>query len=286
MLIFKTFTALQEYLQPIKAAGQTVGFVPTMGALHKGHLSLIEASKSSNTYTVCSIFVNPTQFNDPNDLEKYPRNVQRDIVLLEQAQLDVLFLPTVEEVYPTNLAPLPHFQFGKLPNILEGAHRPGHFDGVVQVMHRFLNQIRPTQVFMGKKDYQQQLIVTHLIAQMGIATQLIPGVIIRDSDGLAMSSRNERLDAHQRQLAPTIHLVLKDAQAQVNQTPVEALRIKSTQKLEAAGFQVEYFEIVDPEYMNRLNGGFIREAVICTASWLGDIRLIDNLEFQAVAVEG
>jgi pantoate--beta-alanine ligase len=190
MLLFKTTTALENHLSQCRAAGQTIGFVPTMGALHEGHLSLIRTSKAATDLTVCSIFVNPTQFNDPNDLEKYPRQTDQDIHLLHGVATDILFLPEVEAVYPPDLDTSVNLDFGSLDKLMEGEHRPGHFNGVAQVVKRLLDLVQPDKLFMGQKDYQQFCICNSLITQLQLPVALVRCAIVREASGLAMSSRN------------------------------------------------------------------------------------------------
>ncbi|HWB92540.1 MAG TPA: pantoate--beta-alanine ligase, partial [Puia sp.] len=198
MVIFKYAADLAGWLKKQRAAGQKINFVPTMGALHAGHISLITISKNRPSLTVCSIFVNPTQFNDPKDFQKYPITIDKDILLLEHAGADVLFLPGIGELYPAGLEDLEHYDLGPLESLLEGKYRPGHFQGVCQVMQRLLNIVRPDDLFMGSKDYQQCMVVQRLLTLMDLPTNLHRCPIVREPDGLAMSSRNVRLTPEQR----------------------------------------------------------------------------------------
>src|SRR5579872_6663216 len=208
MIIYKKAGDLASWLEKQRQAGQSIGFVPTMGALHEGHISLITISKKTTSLTVCSIFVNPTQFNDPKDFQKYPVTIEKDIALLEKAGTDVLFLPGVEEVYPQGTSALEQYDIGPLETIFEGKYRPGHFQGVCQVMRRLLEIVRPDQLFMGSKDYQQCMVVQRLLGLIGIPATLHRCPILREPDGLAMSSRNMRLTPAQRSQATAIYKAL------------------------------------------------------------------------------
>src|SRR6201995_3614662 len=184
MILFRRTGDLAGWLKSQKEAGKSIGFVPTLGALHAGHISLIDISKKTTTLTVCSIFVNPTQFNDPKDFEKYPKTIEKDIILLENAGVEVLFLPELDEMYPDGTKNLETYDLGPLETILEGKYRPGHFQGVCQVMRRLLELVRPDDLFMGQKDYQQCMVVARLLELMGMGTKLHPCPIVREADGL------------------------------------------------------------------------------------------------------
>ena len=244
MVIFKRAADLTGYLEKQQAAGQSIGFVPTMGALHQGHISLIAISKKNTSLTVCSIFINPTQFNDPKDFQKYPITIEKDMALLEKAETDVLFLPEVGELYPTGLKDLEHYDIGPLETVLESAFRPGHFQGVCQVMQRLLHIVRPQYLFMGSKDYQQCMVVQRLLQLMGLPTTLHRCPIVREADGLAMSSRNVRLDPDQRSRSTAIYKALQ-AIRQGWPGPITPLVEKATGMLEKAGFRVDYVSIAD-----------------------------------------
>ncbi|MEM0991610.1 MAG: pantoate--beta-alanine ligase [Bacteroidota bacterium] len=280
MEILKTLAELEQWRKQI--ATKTIGFVPTMGALHDGHLSLIRASKAQDEQTICSIFVNPTQFNEASDLAKYPRTIAADIELLMSADTNAVFIPTSAEIYPAAGFELPSFQLEHLTNTLEGAHRPGHFDGVVQVVYRLVDLVQPDHLYMGLKDFQQQAIIAEMLRQMESAIELVPCTIRREPDGLAMSSRNRRLSTEQRQLAPKIYDVLRTAKAtwQTTESPTE-IQANAINQLELAGFEVDYFEIVDAKTLAPIRM-FDKSvsAIACVAAWLGDIRLIDNLRLD------
>lgn len=278
MIIIKQAARLQEYLQQQAARGLVSGFVPTMGALHKGHLSLIAESRKHAGVTVCSIFVNPTQFNDAKDFEKYPKTLEQDILLLEKGGTDILFLPSVSEMYPDGLTNLEHYDLGYLETILEGKFRPGHFQGVCQVMYRLLKLVQPDLLFMGQKDYQQCMVVKRLLQLMGSKTRLVPSPTVRESSGLAMSSRNMRLSAGQRGEAVEISTVLHFIKENLHNTPLPALKAAAVEKLQQAGFKVDYVETANAdnlELVEEWDGKTPLVALI--AAFLGDIRLIDNM---------
>ncbi len=293
MILYKKPGDLMMWLGNQRDSGKSIGFVPTMGALHEGHISLIAISKKTAGLTVCSIFVNPTQFNDQKDFKKYPITLEKDMALLLAAGTDVLFLPDVEELYPQGLQGLETYELGRLETLLEGKFRPGHFQGVCQVMRRLLEWVRPDHLFMGQKDYQQCMVVQRLLAIRGIRTELHRCPILRESDGLAMSSRNLRLTTEQRAKAPAIYralLSLKDSASGDGSKsrpagPVGGVfegpdrGVGAARKiLEQAEFRVDYVEIADPETLEPLGPGSDgRAGVALIAAFQGEIRLIDNL---------
>jgi pantoate--beta-alanine ligase len=279
MILFKEAKSLDKYIEDSKKKGLTIGFIPTMGALHSGHLSLVKQGKTACKLTVCSIFVNPTQFNDPKDFEKYPITIENDIRLLEQAGNDVLFLPSVDEVYPAGLISALHYELGYLENILEGFYRPGHFQGVCQVVHTLLNIVKPNAIFMGRKDYQQCMVIKKLIELYHIPTALQIGVTLREPDGLAMSSRNLRLTPGNRPNASAIYQALKHIQLNTGNRPLEVLKREAIELITAAGFaKVDYVEICDAGTlipMEAVSG--ITPMVALAAAFLDGVRLIDNM---------
>lgn len=277
MILFKHFKDLLKLLSKYRKEGRTVGFVPTMGALHEGHLSLLAACKKSADISLCSIFVNPTQFNQAADLDKYPRTLPQDIDLLEQAGCDILFLPAEDEIYPP-LFEKRQYDLGELETLWEGKHRPGHFQGVSMVLDILLSRIQPNWLFMGLKDYQQCRVVEKLLRLINSTAALLPSPTLRERDGLALSSRNLRLSPEQRQMAPEMYKTLQQAEESIRHKPPAEVVQNAIQRLEKKGFRVEYFAAVHPETMQELsemNPG--DEAVIVVAAYLGDIRLIDNL---------
>lgn len=290
MILFKKADDLSRWLEKQRLAGRSIGFVPTMGALHEGHISLIDISKKNTEITVCSIFVNPTQFNDPKDFQKYPITIEKDIHLLEKADTDVLYLPEVAEMYPDGVNGLEKYDLGRLESLLEGAFRPGHFQGVCQVMRRLLEAVRPDHLFMGQKDYQQCMVVRRLLEIMGIPTVLHPAPIIREVDGLAMSSRNQRLSEDQRRNAIAIYKALTrlkegwgqgiwDEGAGDLAAKVEELTWEAISFLEAHGFRVDYVVIADAVTLEQVTLDK-QPAIALIAAFLGEVRLIDNMPLQ------
>jgi len=280
MILFRESKALQEHLEHQRKNGHRIGFVPTMGALHAGHLSLIEAAAAQSDTLVCSIFVNPTQFNDPKDFEHYPVRTDQDIYQLSHTPAQVLFLPDVKEIYPQGTSKLPHYDFGDLENMLEGAYRPGHFQGVGQVMQRLLEIVRPDTLCMGQKDYQQCLIVQRLIGLLGLNTHMVICPTQREPDGLAMSSRNLRLSDAQRQQAPLIHECLQWIRSQAFTTPFAMLKQQVCTRLEEAGFRVDYVAIARAADLQLLEAPADAPMIALIAAYTGEIRLIDNLLLQ------
>ncbi|MCU0346444.1 MAG: pantoate--beta-alanine ligase [Saprospiraceae bacterium] len=278
MFIFKKVADLRRHLNTRRRDGQTIGFVPTMGALHQGHASLIKQAAAESNATVCSIFVNPTQFNEANDLAKYPRTPEKDIQLLLECGCTVLFLPEVKEVYPDGELSTLEIDFGQLDQPMEGAHRPGHFAGVAQVVKRLLDIVQPDQLYMGQKDYQQFAIVQHMVQALQLPVKLTMCATVREADGLAMSSRNMRLSAEQRAIAPLVFKALRFAKDKVEQDGPTATVATAMQMLTVPGMEPEYFEIVDGRSLAPVASLADHERVVaCTAVRLGDIRLIDNL---------
>lgn len=279
MILFKTTTDLVKWLDAQRQKGNTIGFVPTMGALHPGHLSLIEAAKKSNQLVVSSIFVNPTQFNNPKDFEKYPITIEKDIELLEQAGCDVLFLPSVDEIYPGNFSKNRTYDLGFLETILDGKFRPGHFQGVCMVVHRLLDIVNPDNLYLGQKDYQQCLVIKKLIEIIGrqtIKVHICP--TLREADGLAMSSRNMRLTEKERAKAPAIYHALLFIKDNIVKGNLAIIRKEATEMLDKAGFKTDYIEIADANNLTLLNewDGH-QKIVVLVAAFLNEIRLIDNM---------
>ncbi|HLG38972.1 MAG TPA: pantoate--beta-alanine ligase [Chitinophagaceae bacterium] len=284
MILYKKKTDLQDYLLLQKRNSRRTGFVPTMGALHDGHLSLIERSRRDNSKTICSIFINPTQFNDPGDFEKYPITIEQDIYRLESAGCDVLFLPSVNEIYPDKVASLSKadkfYNLGHLETILEGKFRPGHFQGVCMVMNRLLDIVRADNLYLGQKDYQQCMVIARLIELMGLRDSIKVNICptLREVDGLAMSSRNLRLNKEERKKAPSIYQSLQYIKKNLQKGNLESLRAKAVAYLEANGFKVDYVEIADAaslQIINEWNGK--TNLVALAAAFLNEVRLIDNL---------
>ncbi len=278
MYLFKKVKNLQDFIDQKRKEGKSVGFAPTMGALHEGHLSLIAASNKDNDLTVCSIFVNPTQFNDTSDLDKYPRTAAKDIELLTKADTDILFMPPVEEVYPPGIETELVLDFGDLTTVMEGFFRPGHFDGMAQVVKRLLDIVRPDHLYMGQKDYQQFSIVQDMIRQLELGIKITACPIIREDDGLAMSSRNVRLEENLRPHTTILYKTLVTTKEQIHSSPVEELKENAMKAMNLKGFKPEYFEIVDAKTLKNVENIKNHESVVaCTAVWVGDVRIIDNM---------
>jgi pantoate--beta-alanine ligase len=284
MHIFKTIEELQTYLKPYRAE-KTIGFVPTMGALHEGHLSLIHTSRQENYMTVCSIYVNPTQFDNKNDFDKYPRIVDEDIELLRSVGCDVLFAPSDAEMYPQLVES--RISFGKLENVLEGRFRQSHFNGVGIVVSKLFHIIKPDKAYFGQKDLQQCLIVERLVRDFSFDVKIIRSATVREEDGLAMSSRNRRLSAIERQFAPKIYealLLAKDMLLNHKATVLEAQEAGIFYLNSFGVFKIDYFEVVDTINLEPFeNLTQQKEIAICVAVFLGNVRLIDNLLIELSA---
>jgi len=277
MLIFKKVTDLQRWLDAQRGTGHRVGFAPTMGALHQGHLELVRLSKRAGDLAVVSIFVNPTQFNDPKDLEKYPRTPERDIELLLSADCDALFMPPVEEVYPPGQNFNIQLDFKQLAEVMEGEFRPGHFAGMATVVHRLLDIVRPRRLYMGQKDFQQLSIVRDMLRQLQLPIELVMCPTVREPDGLAMSSRNVRLSPEMRAAAPIIYQTLMWAKTELSQRDAPEIQQDALQKLSTAGLRPEYFDIVDGITLLPVQRWNDSEFIVaCVAAFAGDVRLIDN----------
>lgn len=280
MILFKKTTDLREYLDAQRKKGKKAGFVPTMGALHEGHLSLIRASAKVYDITVCSIFVNPTQFNDPADYTHYPVTTEQDISLLLQAGCDLLFLPDTTEMYPEGMHARLHYELGDMETLLEGKFRPGHFQGVCQVVHRLLDQVQPDGLFLGQKDYQQCMVLTRLVQQTRyrdlVKIHICP--TLREPDGLAMSSRNRRLNEEMRKQAVTISQLLQSIREQLKPGDLLPLQTKTMQELDKAGFRTDYISIADASTLQPVSVWDGKQSLVAlVAAFLGPVRLIDNL---------
>ena len=280
MHIFHTIASLRSYLRPERQQGKTIGFVPTMGALHEGHLSLIEASNSQNDLTVCSIFVNPIQFNNPDDLARYPRTLEADCELLQTIGCYAVFAPSVQEMYPEKS--LLTFDFGDLERVMEGKFRPGHFNGVGVVVSKLFNIVQPDCTYFGQKDLQQVAVVRRMMIDLGFQIELYPRPTLRETDGLAMSSRNRNLTPNERALAPHIYAGLSAAKSQLlsGQTPADVKVWMETHFAQQPAFRLEYFEIVNAFSLQDVNELQPEgQTALCIAAYLGKVRLIDNIVF-------
>ena len=282
MILFKRAIDLQTYLQNPADTTPTIGFVPTMGALHEGHISLLKKSKEIAGITVCSIFINPTQFNKIEDFKKYPVTIEQDIYLLEKAGCDVLFLPDVNEIYPDSDFSKEHFDLGYLENILEGKYRPGHFQGVCQVVKKLLQIVKPDYLIAGQKDYQQCMILKRLLQLIKSKAQLVICPTTREKDGLAMSSRNLRLNEKERIKASAIYKALSFLKAKIKPGILKYLKKEACEILKKNDFKIDYIEIANANNLNTIDEWNGKEPVIfLAAAYIKDIRLIDNLKYSS-----
>ncbi|WP_312188118.1 pantoate--beta-alanine ligase [Sphingobacterium sp.] len=279
MEIFKTKASLQAYLQNARSTGKKIALIPTMGALHEGHLSLLNYAKPISDIRVCSIFVNPTQFNDPKDLEKYPRPIENDIKLLESVDCDILFLPSVEEMYPDK-DEYWHIDLGELDRIWEGEKRPGHFQGVTQVVYKLFTLVQPNIACFGQKDFQQVMVIKRMIAIKDLPIELAICPIIRDHDGLALSSRNMRLNAEGKRQALALSRSLQYVRDHIhNNVPLNKIKQEAEHILmNTAGVTVEYFAICESSSLEEVETiDFSKQHVVLVTAWVEGVRLIDNM---------
>ncbi|MGN6804202.1 MAG: pantoate--beta-alanine ligase [Ginsengibacter sp.] len=282
MIIFKKSKDLFRFLNSQMKEGKSIGFVPTMGALHQGHLSLLKQCNEKANVSVCSIFVNPVQFNNPEDLKKYPKTISNDIEILEENDCDVLFLPEEKEIYPDEASKQKHFQLGNLERILEGKFRPGHFQGVCVVMENLLNIVKPDFLFLGQKDYQQCLVIKKLIEQLNLEVKIFVCPIVREESGLAMSSRNLRLDENDRKQAAQLHKELEWINKNLRNQDFKILKEQAISRLEKNGFKVEYLELAKTSDLSSVpNYHKNEELILLIAAFISGIRLIDNLLVKA-----
>ncbi len=277
MEIVKTKHALHKYLLHNRTDRLRIAFVPTMGALHQGHIALVTHAKTLADIVVCSIFVNPTQFNDPKDLEKYPRPIERDIDMLREAGCHVLFHPEEEEMYEPGEQW--HIHLGHLDSVLEGLHRPGHFQGVTQIVKKLLDTVKPDVVCFGQKDFQQYKVVEYMVAQLQLPVKLEMCPTVREPDGLAMSSRNIRLTDNGRKQALALYNTLLQTKADLHKKSLATLRKNAITALEnSPGIRLEYFALYDAEtFTEAENAVGNRPLVALVAAWVDGVRLIDNM---------
>lgn len=282
MIIFKQAADINGFITGEKAKGHSIGFVPTMGALHKGHTSLLDISVKQNDVTVSSIFVNPTQFNDPKDFAKYPVTLEKDLLLLDKAGCDIVFLPTLKEIYPNGTDLQKHFDLGYLETIFEGKYRPGHFQGVCQVVSRLLEIVKPSTLYLGRKDYQQCMVIKKLIALSGWDIQVVMADTLREASGLAMSSRNLRLSEKDRQSAAAIYQTLQYLSSNIQAGELAELVKKAGEILHASGFEkTDYIAIADAQTLEPINKWNGQTPIVgLIAAFMGDVRLIDNMDLN------
>lgn len=280
MQVFRSQKEAKEAIARRRAEGSSIGFVPTMGALHEGHLSLVRKSKEENDFTAVSIFVNPTQFNNSEDLEKYPRSETADLELLRSIDADAVYIPEIQDLYP-NGEEKEHFEFGGLEKVMEGRFRPGHFDGVGTVVKRLFHTMQPDRAYFGEKDFQQLMVIRKLAELENLQIEIVGVPIKREEDGLAMSSRNLRLSIEMRREAPEVYRILKEARDYFStHTPEETIRF-ALDRFSHTALRPEYFEITDEKSLQPLkekNSGQTARAF--TAVYAGEIRLIDNLRLD------
>lgn len=280
MIVYRTKNDLTRHLDTLRKSGKSIGLVPTMGALHRGHASLVKIAKDQNDAIVVSIFVNPSQFNDPADLEAYPRTLDQDLEMLQGLKADLVFVPSVQEMYPDEV--IRTFDLGNLERTMEGAQRKGHFQGVAQIVSRLFETVAPHRAYFGQKDFQQLVVVRRLVEILGLDLEIVACPIIREEDGLAMSSRNVRLSREERKAAPFVHITLQLArEKRGSMSPAEVKMWVELRFKEQPIMKLEYFEIVeDKELIPVTNWGEQVNKVGCVAVQLGKIRLIDNLIFD------
>lgn len=280
MRVVKTISELKSLISGYKQENKTVGLVPTMGALHAGHKSLVDRAHKENDIVVVSVFVNPTQFNNKQDLATYPRTEERDCALLEAAGCDVVFMPAVEEVYPE--PDNRQFDLGAVAEVMEGAHRPGHFNGVAQIVSKLFGFVEPDRAYFGEKDFQQIAVIRKMVQLEGFKLQIVACPIKREDDGLALSSRNVRLTAEQRQLAPNIYRVLKEScNFAKSHTVAETEKFVVDSLNALPQMEVEYYSIVDALTMQPVSDWADADSITgCITVYCGEVRLIDNIAYK------
>ncbi len=280
MKVLETISAMREWTHRAHASGRSVGFVPTMGALHQGHLALAERAGAENHLLVCSIFVNPIQFNKPEDLERYPRTLEEDLAKLRGLDCDAVFTPTTQEMYPE--PETTRYNFGILDKVMEGRFRPGHFNGVAIVVHKLFDMVKPHKAYFGQKDYQQLQVIRALVQMERLPVEVVACPTVREADGLAMSSRNVRLGKNERQAAPLIYKTLLGMRDRCGPMDLASLTNWGRDQINANPFlEVEYLDIVHAERLTpvaHFNPSI--PLVVCTAVYAGNIRLIDNIQLN------
>lgn len=280
MEVLNNIKSVHNLIVKLKKTGKTIGFVPTMGALHQGHISLVEQSLKENDFTLVSVFINPTQFNNSEDLKKYPITTDNDIEILKKHGADAVYFPKVEDIYPNGLTS-EHYEFFGLEMQMEGKFRPGHFDGVATVIRRFFEIIQPLNAYFGEKDFQQLRIVQELVKKFHLPIQIVPVAIKREEDGLAMSSRNVRLTENQRKESPIIYQILLQAKEYLKNHSIEETKKFVEEKFKETSFELEYFEIADEKNLlpakEKLKDQKLRAFI---AVFADEVRLIDNLDLN------
>jgi len=277
MQVFNTITGLQSTLDDWRAKDRTIAFVPTMGGLHDGHLALVKLAKQKADKVVVSIFVNPTQFSENEDFDQYPNTFEQDVLLLERNQVDGLFSPSVEQIYPQGLDA--DIDIGEIGNILCGASRPGHFQGVVQVVNRLFDIVKPNLAVFGKKDYQQLLIIKQMVAQLSLDVKIISHPIVREKDGLAMSTRNQYLSADERKVSPNLYKNLLELKGEIQKGQAINVAVKQARMQIEKNFKLDYIETLDANTLKQITDNTSEIAILC-AIFIGSTRLIDNVIFR------
>lgn len=280
MKIIQTIKELQAEIAAQKGAGKSIGLVPTMGALHAGHASLVERSVADNDVTVVSIFVNPTQFNDKNDLAKYPRTLEADCQLLQSVNASIVFAPSVNEVYPE--PDTRSFSYAPLDTVMEGAFRPGHFNGVCQIVSKLFDMVQPHRAYFGEKDFQQLAIIREMVRQMNYPLEIVGCPIVREADGLAMSSRNTRLSAEERVTALNISRTLFESQEYAKTHTLAETKAFVEEGIAAVdGLRLEYYEVVNDHSLQTVHAWDEAEGIVgCITVFCGEVRLIDNIRYK------
>lgn len=282
MKVLNKIVDIQNELFELRKQGKTIGMVPTMGALHEGHASLVRRCVADNDITVVSVFVNPTQFNDKNDLKNYPRDLEADCKLLDSCGADLVFAPSVEEMYP--VPDTRHFEFPPISTVMEGAHRPGHFNGVCQVVSRLFYIVRPGKAYFGEKDWQQIEVIKAMVRQLALNVEIVECPIVRDNDGLARSSRNTLLAPDERKIAPTIYKVLHESTDYSMTHTVKETHDYVISRINAVdGLDVEYFSIVDGNTLQDVKTWSDSPYIVgCITVYCGKtpIRLIDHIKYR------
>lgn len=282
MKVLRTVKELTEFSRELRAQGKTIGLVPTMGALHDGHLSLVKRARGENDAVVVSVFVNPTQFNNPDDLSTYPRTEQADASLLEGEEVDAMFAPSVQEIYPSGGDEGHTFDLGSVAEVMEGAMRPGHFQGVAQIVSKLLRLTAPHRAYFGEKDFQQIAVIRRMVQTENIDVEIVSCPIVREADGLALSSRNVRLTPEQRKIAPGIHKVLTESASNFSHRSISDTRDWVIKQINALPFcEVEYFSIVDGVTLQPVTAKDEASHIVgCITVYCGDVRLIDNICYR------
>lgn len=282
MEIFRTVSDLDRFVAKAEEAGKSVGLVPTMGALHAGHISLVERAVKDNDIVIASVFVNPTQFNNPTDLATYPRKEEDDFRMLEEAGVAGVFAPSVEEIYPDGAKPEKEFELGTAAEVMEGKFRPGHFQGVAQIVSKLFRFVRPTRAYFGEKDFQQIAVIRNMVKSEGIDVEIIDCPIKREADGLALSSRNALLTKEQRAVAPEIHAAMAASVEYSKDHSVQATHDSVVERINAVPFcEVEYFEIVDGRTLLPVSDWADSDSIVgCITVYCGKVRLIDNIRYK------